>query len=251
MPRRYNRPVILAFGGLTVLLAAFIKGAIGFGFPTLGTPLLSLVTDVRTAVVLLILPNIVMDGVQFARLGAPRAVVARFGTLLVAGAVGTLLGTRLLVGLSPRAATLLLSAVILLFVALTAAGVAPRVAPRWERRLSPLVGLVVGVVGGVTNVPGTPLVMYFHALGLAKDEFVAAVAFTFIVYKVVQLGAVVYFGLLSWELFGWSVGLTVVGLGGFAAGLRVQDRLDPRSFNRAVLGFLAFLGLWLAARSIR
>jgi len=129
-------------------------------------------------------------------------------------------------------------------------GAAPRVSPGGERAVAPLVGFVAGVIGGVTNVPGTPLVMYFNALGLAKHEFVAAVAFTFIVYKVVQLGAVIYFGLLSWELVGWSAALTLVGLGGFAVGLRVQDRLDARSFNRAVLGFLAVLGLWLAARSI-
>jgi uncharacterized membrane protein YfcA len=237
-------------GGLAVLLAAFVKGAIGFGFPTLGTPLLSLVTDVGTAVVLLIIPNIAMDGLQFARRGAPPAIVSRFWTLLAAGAVGTMLGTRLLVGLSPRTATLILGAVILLFVALTAVGAAPRVAPRWEPAVSPLVGFVAGVIGGVTNVPGTPLVMYFTALGLAKHEFVAAVAFTFVVFKLVQLGAVIYFGLLSWTLAGWSAALTVVALAGFAVGLRVQDRLDARAFNRAVLGFLALLGLWLAARSL-
>lgn len=243
--------MLLAFGGVAVVLAAFVKGSIGFGFPTLGTPLLSLVTDVRTAVVLLIVPNIAMDGLQFARLGAPGAVMRRFATLLVAGAVGTLLGTRLLVGLSPRVATVLLGAVVLLYVALSMLGAAPRVAPRWERAVSPLVGFVAGVIGGVTNVPGTPLVMYFNALGLAKPEFVAAVAFTFIVYKAVQLGAVVYFGLLTWELVGWSLALTLVGLGGFAVGLRVQDRLDARAFNRAVLGFLALLGLWLTIWSLR
>lgn len=243
--------MLLAFGGVAVVLAAFVKGSIGFGFPTLGTPLLSLVTDVRTAVVLLIVPNIAMDGLQFARLGAPGAVMRRFATLLVAGAVGTLLGTRLLVGLSPRVATVLLGAVVLLYVALSMLGAAPRVAPRWERAVSPLVGFVAGVIGGVTNVPGTPLVMYFNALGLAKPEFVAAVAFTFIVYKAVQLGAVIYFGLLTWELVGWSLALTLVGLGGFAVGLRVQDRLDARAFNRAVLGFLALLGLWLTIWSLR
>jgi uncharacterized membrane protein YfcA len=243
--------VLLGFGSLAVLLAAFVKGSIGFGFPTLGTPLLGLVTDVQTAVVLLILPNITMDGLQLARRGAPPgALIRRFGTLLAAGAVGTQLGTWLLLGLSPRVATLVLGAVILLFVALNVVGAAPRVSPGGERAVAPLVGFVAGVIGGVTNVPGTPLVMYFNALGLAKHEFVAAVAFTFIVYKVVQLGAVIYFGLLSWELVGWSAALTLVGLGGFAVGLRVQDRLDARSFNRAVLGFLAVLGLWLAARSI-
>src|SRR5206468_11791832 len=75
---------LLAAGA--VLLAAFIKGAIGFGFPTLGTPLLSLVMDVKAAVVVLILPNIVMDGLQFARRGAPLATVRRFAVLLVFGA---------------------------------------------------------------------------------------------------------------------------------------------------------------------
>ena len=96
--------VLAALMAAVVLLAAFVKGAIGFGFPALGTPLLSLVVDVKTAVVVLILPNIVMDGIQFARRGTPLATVRRFGILLVAGALGTVLGTRALVVLSPRAA---------------------------------------------------------------------------------------------------------------------------------------------------
>ena len=174
----YDGRVLPALGSLAVLLAAFVKGSIGFGFPTLGTPLLSLVTDVQTAVVLLIVPNITMDGLQLARLGTPRAVARRFAALLVTGAAGTLIGTRLLVGLSPHTATLILGAVIVLYVAASITGLAPRVAPRWEGIVSPVVGFVAGVVGGVTNVPGTPLVMYFNALGLAKREFVAAVAFT-------------------------------------------------------------------------
>ncbi|HKZ05767.1 MAG TPA: sulfite exporter TauE/SafE family protein [Methylomirabilota bacterium] len=243
--------MLLVLGSLAVLAAAFVKGSIGFGFPTLGTPLLSLVTGVQAAVVLLILPNIAMDGLQLARLGGPGAAARRFATLLAAGAVGTLLGTWLLIVLSPRTALLILGVVLLLYVAASAAGVAPRVRPEWERVVSPLVGFGAGVIGGVTNVPGTPLVMYFNALGLAKGEFLAAVAFTFIVYKLVQLGAVVYVGLLSWPLAAWSAALMLVALGGFWVGLRVQDRLDQRSFNRVVLGFLALLGLWLAVRGLR
>jgi len=235
---------------LVVLAAAFVKGAIAFGFPTLGTPLLSLVTDVKTAVAVLILPNIAMDSIQFARQGAPRAIVERFWTLLVTGAVGTVIGTRLLADLSPRTASLVLSLFILLFVVVSASGRSPRVPRASERWVSPLVGLVVGVIGGVTNVHGTPLVMYFVALGLAKHDFVAAVSFTFVVYKAVQLGSVAYFGLLSGTLFAWSVGLTLVSFAGFAAGLRVQDRLDARTFRRATLGFLAVLGTWLLYRSV-
>jgi len=104
------------------------------------------------------------------------------------------------------------------------------------------------VVGGVTNSPATPLVLYFHAIGLAKPDFISAVAFTFFFYKLVQLGAVAWYGLLPWPLFWVSIGLTVVGLLGFAIGLRVQDRLEQRTFNRAVLVFLGALGAWLVLR---
>jgi uncharacterized membrane protein YfcA len=235
---------------LAVLVAAFIKGAIGFGFPTLGTPLLTLVTDVKTAVVALILPNIVMDGIQFTRRGAPMPVVRRFATLIVFGAAGTVAGTRLLVVLPPDFVMLALGLFLVGFVALNVARVAPRVRPGWEPWLSPAVGLIAGVVGGITSVPGTPLVVYFYALDLQKHEFVRAVAFSFLVYKIVQLGAVAYYGLLTWPLLLVSAGLTVAGLGGFFLGLLVQDRIAQRTFNRAILIFLAGLGLWLTIRAL-
>jgi uncharacterized membrane protein YfcA len=243
--------VIAILGAGAVLLAAFIKGAIGFGFPTVATPLLSLVVDVKTAVPVLILPNIVMDAFQLARSGAPLRTIRRFTVLLLFGVAGMVAGTRLLVILSSRTTTLILGTFLLAFVALSLVGAAPRVPARWERWLSPVAGFSAGVVGGITNVPGTPLVLYFQALGLGKQEFVASVAYTFLVYKLIQLGAVAWYGLLSWPLLGASALLAAAALGTFAAGLRVQDRLDQRTFNRVVLGFLGVLGVWLTARSLR
>ena len=228
-----------------VLGAAFVKGAIGFGFPSLGTPLLSLVVDVKTAVVVLIVPNIVMDGIQFVRRGAPLASARRLGVLLAAGALGMVLGTRALALLSPRAATMILGAFVLCFVVLNVTGLAPRVPAHWEGWLAGPAGLIAGLIGGVTNSPATALVLYFQAIGLPKQDFVASVALAFLVYKLVQLGAVTWYGLLPWSLLWVSLALTAVGLAGFAVGLRVQDRLDQRTFNRVVLVFLAVLGAWL------
>ena len=235
---------------LVVAAAAFIKGAIGFGFPTLGTPLLALVVDVKTAYLVLIVPNIVMDGIQFVRSGAPRTTVRRMAPLVMLGAVGTVAGTHLLAVLSARAVMQILGGFILTFVTLSVARLSPRLPPRWEPWASPVVGFAAGVVGGITNVPGTPLVLYFYALGLNKREFVSSVAFTFVLYKIVQLGAVSWYGLMTGTLLVWSLLLTVVALVGFAVGLRVQDWMPPRAFNRAVLAFLAMLGGWLVLRSL-
>jgi hypothetical protein len=169
---------------------------------------------------------------------------------VVFGAVGTVVGTHLLAMLASRTVMLILGAFILTFVALSVTRLSPRLPARREPWASPVVGFAAGVIGGVTNVPGTPLVLYFYALGLGKREFVSAVAFTFVLYKLVQLGTVTWYRLMSLELLGWSALLTAAALGGFAVGLRVQDRMEPRVFNRAVLGFLAVLGVWLVARSL-
>ena len=239
---------MLVLVALAVALSAFVKGSIGFGFPTLGTPLLALIVDVKTAFLLLIVPNIVMDGLQFARAGAPRALARRMAPLVACGAVGMVVGTYLLALLAARSVMLILGVFILGFVGLSVTKLSPRLPPHWEPWASPVVGFVAGVVGGVTNVPGTPLVLYFYALGLSKREFVGAVAFSFVLYKLVQLAAVTWYGLMTWTLAGWSLLLTVAALGAFALGLRVQDRLEPRTFNRVVLGFLAILGAWIVIR---
>ena len=205
---------------LAVAAAAFVKGAIGFGFPTLGTPLLTLLVDVKTAFLVLIIPNIVMDGIQFVRRGAPRATVRRMASMVVFGAIGTVLGTRLLVALSSRTVMLILGGFILTFVVLNVAQLSPRLPAHWEPWASPVAGFVAGVVGGITNVPGTPLVLYFYALGMSKHEFVSAVAFTFVLYKIVQLGAVTWYGLMTWKILGWLAAAHAGRAGGLPAGAR-------------------------------
>jgi len=239
------------FSAAAVLLAALVKGAISFGFPPLATPLLALVMDVKSAIAVLIIPNIVMDAVQLFRLGDFGGVARRMAVLLVFGAAGTVLGTWLLVLLPPSVATFVLGAFALVFVALNLTRRQPVVPEAWARWLAPPVGVIAGVIGGVTNGPGLPLVMYFYSLRLSKHDFIRSVAFTFVVYKVIQVGAVVWFGLLTWPLLAVSLALTVVALGGFRLGLILQDRLEPVTFNRLVLGFLGALGIWLVVRAVR
>ena len=239
-------------GAAVALVAGFVKGTIGFGFPTLATPLLALFIDVKTAVAVLVPPNLVLDGLQARRAGTGTGfgeTIRRMAPLLLLGAVGTIVGTRLLVVLPPHVVTGTLGGFLVAFVVLNFSGVRLRVSIRWERWLSPPVGLVVGVIGGITNVPGTPLVIYFYALDLPKRDFVRWVAVSFIFYKLVQLAALVWYGAFPLGLLPAEIGMTLVALGSFFVGLKVQDRLEQQTFNRAVLGFLGLLGLWLTLRA--
>ena len=196
----------------------------------------------------LVIPNLVMDGIQLRRQRPVGDTPRRLAPLLVFTMVGTVIGTKLLVALSGRAVTLILGAFVVAFVLFDLAHVSPRVNRRWERALAAPVGLVAGIMGGITNAPGTLLALYFIALGMDKREFVRAVAFSFLIVKAVQLATLAWYGLLSGAIVLGSLGLTVAALAGFGLGVRVQDRLDQRTFNRAVLIFLALLGVWLVAR---
>ena len=204
----------------------------------------------KSAVALLVIPNLVMDGLQLRRSGPIGDAPRRLAPLLVFTMTGTVIGTKLLVALSPRAVTLLLGGFVLGYVVLDLARFSPRVPAHWELWLAVPVGLVAGIMGGITNAPGTAIALYFVALGMDKKEFVRSIAFTFLVVKTVQLVTLGWYGLLGWNLLLASLGLAAVALAGFGLGLRLQDRLEQRSFNRAVLVFLAVLGVWLVAKAL-
>lgn len=206
--------------------------------------------DVKTAVALLVVPNLVMDALQLRRQGPIGDAPRRLAPLLLFTILGTIIGTKLLVALSAHTVTLILGLFVLGFVALDLMRLAPRVPPGWERRLAAPVGLVSGIMGGITNAPGTALALYFVALGMDKREFVRSIAFTFLVVKGVQLATLGWYGLFGWHLVLPTLGLSVAALAGFGLGVRLQDRLDQRAFNRAVLVFLAALGVWLLVRTL-
>ena len=238
-------------GTLAVVLAAFVKGAIAFGFPTIATPLFALVVDVRTAVAILILPNLAMDVVQALRRPGLLRALRRHAVLYVFGIAGTFLGTYWLERSSDRQAMLVLGVFVIGFVGLNLSKLSPRVNPTWERYLAAPAGLLAGVVGGITNAHGTPLVLYFYALGLDKTEFVRAISLAFIVYKAAQLVAVTQAGIMTVPLFELSVAASLVALGAFWLGLAVQDRMNQRLFNRVILGVLTALGALLIWRALR
>jgi uncharacterized membrane protein YfcA len=220
------------------------------GFPLVATPLIALALDVKTAVAVTILPNVVMDAAQVVRGGDLLATARRLAPVLALSVPGTILGTYLLVLLSAETASMTLGVVVLAFVAMSAAGRMPRIPARWDAPLAALAGLAAGVLTGVTNAAGPPLVMYFQGVGMNKQEFVRSISLVFVTVKVEQLAATGWYGLLTWPLLLASVGLTVVGLVAFAVGLRFQDRLPERTFQRLVLGFLAVIGAWLVVRGL-
>ncbi len=245
----YDPTAILVAAAL--LLAAFVKGTSGMGFPLIATPMVALLLDIRTAVVILIIPNLVMDIAQIFRGSFPAAILQRFSWLLFFTVFGVFLGTKVLVILPIWALNLSLGIMVLLFVSSNFFHLDAEVSPRTERSLSPLVGAVNGFLNGMTNAAGPVLAIYLYSLRLPKTEFVRSIATIFIVTKLSQLVAVSTWNLFTLATLRLSLEVTLFVLLGFYLGLKTQDRVNQQTFNRGLLVILFVIGMVLVVRSLR
>ncbi|HKA34157.1 MAG TPA: sulfite exporter TauE/SafE family protein [Candidatus Binatia bacterium] len=234
-----------------LLLAAFVKGTSGMGFPLIATPMVALLLDIRTAVVILIIPNLLMDAAQIFRGSLSIAIFRRFRWLLLWTILGVFLGTKVLVMLPAWILNLTLGATVLAFVAWSLLRVEFRISPRLEKILSPLVGIVGGFLNGMTNAAGPVPAIYLYSLKLPKVEFIKSIATIFIVTKLSQLAAVSTWNLFDRARLELSLGVTLFVLAGFYLGLKAQDRVNQETFNRALLALLFAIGVALIWRAVR
>jgi len=93
-------PLTVITHAVIVGFAAAVHSTLGIGFPIIATPLLALVTDVRTAILLLLLPTVVLNVANILKGGRWTHSIAVFWPLAVYGMIGSLVGTRLLIYLN-------------------------------------------------------------------------------------------------------------------------------------------------------
>jgi len=239
-----------ALVGAALLVAAFVAGTAGFGFPLIATPMVALILDIRTAITILIIPNILMDVAQIFRGSFPAAILRRFSRLLILTVIGVFLGTQMLVRLPLWALNLSLGVMVLAFVIANFFRFEPAIRPEQERLWSPLIGLAGGFLNGMTNAAGPVLAMYLYSLRLPKTEFVRSISTIFMITKLSQLVAVSTWNLFTLSTLRLSAGVTVFVLLGFYFGLRTQERVNQRTFNRALLVMLFFIGVALIWRAL-
>ena len=236
--------------GAALLLAAFVKGASGLGFPLIATPSIALLLDIRTAVTVLILPNLFMDSAQTVRDGIPYDVFRRFAALILPTVIGVFLGTMALVRTPLWILNFCLGAMVLLFVLASVLKFEFTISARGEKILSPIFGFLSGFLNGLTNAAGPTLAIYLYSLKLDKRTFVKSLATIFVVTKVSQLVAISTWNLFNWETITLSVQVLLLTLAGFYAGIKAQDRVNQRNFNRGLLILLTVIGITLLARSL-
>jgi uncharacterized membrane protein YfcA len=244
-------PALLAWVAGVILIAGLLQGALGFGFPFVATPLIALVTDMRTAVVAVLLPTLATICVALFSSGPLTATLARFWAMPLYAMVGAAAGTWVFVSAPEAPYTLVLALLTLFYLSLDYLGRADwPVVRRHERAFAPLSGLTSGIFEGTANVAAPPLIIYYLALGLTPVMLVQALNICFLVGKTTQLSILATRGGAGLDEWLATLPLVAIGVAGSLVGVRIRDRIDAAVFRAWVKRALLVIALGLIAQYV-
>lgn len=224
---------------VVVLVAGFVQGALGLGFPTLATPLIALATDIRTAVIIVLLPCLATVVTSAVRSGHFRQALAEFWMMPLYALVGAAIGTQLFIAFPAFPYALLLAAVILVYLNLDRLGRGESQRMRRHRHaFGALFGVLAGVSEGTANVAAPPLIIYYLGLGLQPSIFVQAMNMCFITGKATQFVTLALAGGVTAVQWLMTLPLAVIGSAGAWYGVRIRSRIDAPTYRRWLRGAL-------------
>ena len=230
---------VMVLAGIT-LLAAFVNGALGYGFSSLTVPVaLVFYTNRILNPAIVVIEVFINLYVLFMNRDAIPAVWKRVLPILIGLLPGIAAGALLLASLQPGWIKFVTYAVILPLILIQAAG--------WRRplRSDHVVGLpfgtALGLLYSLTTISGPPLAILFNNQGFVKNEFRAGLALIRVAES--SLTAIVYYHLNlfvaeSADLLWVIVPCVLVGI---PFGAFVIRRLTSETFRRICMSFDAWV----------
>lgn len=247
MPGFESLPVYLIVWIAVVLaLAGLVQGTLGVGFPMVATPMIAAVTDMRTAVIVVLLPCVATTVTNIAMTGQFLPTLRRYWFMPLCMFVGAAIGARLFVAYPAFPFALLLAGVIVLYLYLDHLG---RV--EWafvaRHRVASGVGfaLIAGLSEGTANIAAPPLLMYMFSLNVDRMVFVQVLNLCFTVGKPTQMVILTAEGGVTWIQWAMTLPFVVIATFAAVAGIRMRDRIDAASYRRWLLRLLFVIALVL------
>lgn len=239
----------LLFAGVA-LPAAFVHGAFGLGFPMLATPLLALGFDLRTSILLTLVPTLSINLISILSEPHWRDALRRFWPIPAFAIIGSVIGTRVLLNIDPEPFRLLLAVVLIAYLV---SGHLHRpdhaiAVPPWGMAAF---GLSLGLLAGVVNVFAPLVVAYALYTRMPPVLMVATFNLTFVTSKSGQILGFVSEGAFDLEVVGgallWLPGILIV----LWLGIRLRRRIDIETYRGMLHGALWVISIALLFDALR
>jgi len=216
--------------------AAFVNGALGYGFSSLTVPVALLFQSNRILNPALVVIEVFINlYVLFINRSAIPAVWRRVSPILLGLAPGIALGSYLIASLHPASIKLGTYALLLPLILVQAAGIRRPI--RAEKLFGFPFGAGLGFLYSVTTISGPPMAVLFNNQGFVKKDFRAGLALIRVGESVLTAIAYWHLGLYVAEsraIF-WAILPSVII--GIPLGAYAIRRLDAETFRRICMSF--------------
>ncbi|MDC1111078.1 sulfite exporter TauE/SafE family protein [Alphaproteobacteria bacterium] len=244
----FSDPIIIIAILVAFSLGGVLKGATGAGAPIITIPVIAAFYDVRIAVIIMVIPNLLTNIGQLYQFR--KTILPKFFTLSFAlgGGVGAFLGTILLVNLSIKILTLSVAFIVITYIFLKIMVPSWKLTYKKAKKLVFLMGSFGGVLQGTAGLSAPISITFLNSMKLERNQFIPTISVYFGVMSIFQMPTLYYYNFLNLEIVLVSCISTLVLLSFMPIGSWIAKSVSKESFDKItliLLGFIAFRIIYL------
>ena len=244
----FSDPLIIIAILVAFSLGGILKGATGAGAPIITIPVIAAFYDVRIAVIIMVIPNLLTNIGQLYQFR--KTILPKFFTLsfAIGGGIGAFLGTILLANLSIKILTLSVAFIVIVYILLKL------LVPSWKltyekaKKLVFLMGSLGGIIQGTAGLSAPISITFLNSMKLERNQFIPTISVYFGVMSIFQMPTLYYYNFLNLEIILVSCISTLVLLSFMPIGSWIAKSVSKESFDKItliLLGFIAFRIIYL------
>ena len=224
-------------------LGGILKGATGAGAPIITIPVIAAFYDVRIAVIIMVIPNLLTNIGQLYQFR--KTILPYFFTVSFAlgGGIGAFLGTILLVSLPIKILTLSVAIIVIIYILLKIA------VPSWKlvygkaKKLVFIMGAGGGILQGSAGLSAPISITFLNSMKLERNQFIPTISVYFGVMSIFQMPTLYYYDFLNIEIIIVSIMSTIVLMFFMPLGSWIAKSISKETFDKVTLILLGFIAL--------
>jgi len=236
-------PIIIVAILIAFALGGILKGATGAGAPIVTIPVIAAFYDVRIAVIIMVIPNLLTNIGQLYQYR--KTILPSFFTISFAlgGGIGAFLGTILLVNLPIKILTLSVACLVIIYILLKLAVPSWKLNYKKAKKLVFLMGTGGGVLQGSAGLSAPISITFLNSMKLDRNQFIPTISVYFGIMSIFQMPTLYYYDFLNRETIILSCVSTMVLMAFMPLGSWIAKSVSKESFDKITLILLGFIAL--------
>ena len=236
-------PIIVFSILIAFALGGTLKGATGAGAPIITIPVIAAFYDVRIAVIIMVIPNLLTNISQIYQFR--KTILPLFFTFSFAlgGGIGAFIGTMLLINLPIKILTLAVAFIVIIYIILKI------VVPSWQltykkaTKLVFIMGTGGGVLQGSAGLSAPISITFLNSMKLERKQFIPTISVYFGIMSIFQFPTLYYYNFFNLEITLLSVFSTVILICFMPLGSWFAKNMSKEVFDKIILILLSFIAL--------